>query len=429
MLKPAIFLDRDNTLIVNDGDLGDPDAVRLVQGAASAVASLCGLGYKIVVITNQGGVARGKYTEDDVQAVHDRIREQVVASANGARIDAFYYCPYHPDGTVEAYKREHPNRKPAPGMLLEAARTHKLDLGQSWTVGDQPRDVAAGKTAGTRTVLVRDPSVVDRAEGDPDVTADAPDADFTAESLIEAVRIIAQARKPEAGEALGRAQLVERKPPPPRREPPAKRQHKPPPPEEELADDDAEPPPGSKGAAGREFRPWNAPLPRQRERPRPPRKPRPAAADDDTAESAESAESAETAPAPSPPLPTPRSPKSERPPRQPAAEPPADIVRLDLPSDDGDEPPPTPPDPDEPQETDSRMLRLILKELRGQHEHRNEFTYLTIAAIVLQGLVGLLLIMALVVPGEGELGLFTRFLGCGILLQLTVIALMIFDRR
>ncbi|MEX2386618.1 MAG: HAD family hydrolase, partial [Phycisphaeraceae bacterium] len=142
-MKPAVFLDRDNTLIHNDGDLGDPALVRLIQGAGSAIASLCGLGYKIVVITNQGGVARGKYTEDDVRQVHDRLHELVVQAANGARIDAFYYCPYHPDGSVHRYKQEHPTRKPQPGMLLQAAEQMQLDLSQSWTIGDQLRDIEA----------------------------------------------------------------------------------------------------------------------------------------------------------------------------------------------------------------------------------------------------------------------------------------------
>ena len=204
-MPPAVFLDRDNTIIHNSGDLADPDRVRLVQGAAMAIASLCGLGYKIVIVTNQGGVARGKYSEEAVQATNERVREMVMAAATGARIDGFYYCPYHPEGTVEKYKREHEDRKPRPGMLLRAAKDLKIDLAQSWMVGDGLRDIEAGRAAGVRTVLVRDP----RLEHNP-IEYGAEDQtvrpEFEADTLIEAVRMIASARKPEAAEVLGREQ-------------------------------------------------------------------------------------------------------------------------------------------------------------------------------------------------------------------------------
>ena len=101
----CVFLDRDNTLIRNDGDLGDPERVELIQGAASAVASLRGLGYRVVVITNQGGIARGRYKEADVDAVHARLNDLIAHYANGARIDAFYFCPYHPEGISSSTAR------------------------------------------------------------------------------------------------------------------------------------------------------------------------------------------------------------------------------------------------------------------------------------------------------------------------------------
>src|SRR5690606_40470943 len=119
MSTAAVFLDRDNTIIHNDGDLGDPEQVFLIQGAASAIASLRGLNFKIIVVTNQGGVARGKYTEADVEKTNQRVAD-LVKAASGANIDRFYYCPYHPLGTVEQYKQEHEWRKPAPGMILQA---------------------------------------------------------------------------------------------------------------------------------------------------------------------------------------------------------------------------------------------------------------------------------------------------------------------
>jgi D,D-heptose 1,7-bisphosphate phosphatase len=198
-MNRAVFLDRDNTLIHNDGDLGDPTQVRLIQGAASALASLRGLGYRIIVVSNQGGVARGKFTEKDVDAVNRKVAD-LVKSTSGAVIDRFYYCPFHPQGTVAQYTREHPWRKPSPGMLMQAAEDLQIDLDASWMVGDQMRDVQAGRSAGTRTVLLRDDAASPAAATGTSTSGTAPGesggggADFVAQSLVEAARIIAQHR-------------------------------------------------------------------------------------------------------------------------------------------------------------------------------------------------------------------------------------------
>jgi D,D-heptose 1,7-bisphosphate phosphatase len=154
-VQPAVFLDRDNTLIQNDGDLGQPDQVRLVQGVASGLAQLRESGYHLVVVTNQAGVARGVFTEEDVDAVHQRIALMVdeQSQRNGV-IDRFYYCPYHPEGKLPEYRRDHLWRKPHPGMILQASQDMEIDLSRSWMVGDQERDIQAGKAAGCRTILV-----------------------------------------------------------------------------------------------------------------------------------------------------------------------------------------------------------------------------------------------------------------------------------
>ncbi len=183
----AIFLDRDNTIIENDGYLGDPNQVKLIKGAASAIASLRGLGYKIVVVTNQSGVARGLHSEADVEAVNNRVAELVKQTANGASIDAFYYCPYLPGASVAKYDQDHPSRKPKPGMLTQAAKDMKLDLSLCWMVGDADRDIEAGQAAGVRSILIGD------NVGDHQSTPE-----YTAESLIEAARIIATHLRPEA---------------------------------------------------------------------------------------------------------------------------------------------------------------------------------------------------------------------------------------
>lgn len=157
-LRPCVFLDRDNTMVANDGDLGDPAQVRLLPGVAWAVRALHEAGYAIVVVTNQGGVARGKYGERDVAAVHARMSELLAAESGlaprTALVDGWYHCPYHPEAKVERYRREHPWRKPAPGMLHAAAEDLRIDLGRSWMVGDQERDIAAGHAAGCRAILL-----------------------------------------------------------------------------------------------------------------------------------------------------------------------------------------------------------------------------------------------------------------------------------
>ena len=207
-MNAAVFLDRDNTLIHNDGDLGDPAQVKLIMGAASAIASLKGLNLKIIVVSNQGGVARGKYGEADVVAVNDRINELIRANS-GVAIDRFYFCPYHPEGIVERYRREHPWRKPRPGMLLQAAKDFQLDLKSCWMIGDQMRDVLAGYAAGAVPILIGDPGQPPAPmpavpPGTPDerwlqnatATVRVEDDFFIARNLIEAVRFIGQQRRP-----------------------------------------------------------------------------------------------------------------------------------------------------------------------------------------------------------------------------------------
>jgi D-glycero-D-manno-heptose 1,7-bisphosphate phosphatase len=159
-VETAVFLDRDNTLIANDGDLGDPGAVRLLDGVAGGLKTLREAGYRLIVVTNQGGVARGKFSEDDVDAVHQRIATLADETAGVPNlIDRFYYCPYHPQAVLEEYRRDHPWRKPHPGMLLQAARDLDLDLAECWLIGDRQRDVEAASAAGCPAVLVRRESV------------------------------------------------------------------------------------------------------------------------------------------------------------------------------------------------------------------------------------------------------------------------------
>lgn len=187
MSRPAVFFDRDNTLIVGNEYLGNPDEVRLVDGAADAVARVRAIGYATVVVSNQSGVARGYFTEDAVRAVNARMDELLRRDNAGAIIDLHEYCPYHPDGTVEAYRRDSDLRKPRPGMLIKAAESLDLDLKRSWMVGDAPRDIEAGAAVGCRTILI-----IDRTLAASPAAAEQQRAkpDFMVSSLREAIAVI-----------------------------------------------------------------------------------------------------------------------------------------------------------------------------------------------------------------------------------------------
>jgi D-glycero-D-manno-heptose 1,7-bisphosphate phosphatase len=156
MKRPAVFFDRDNTLIVNEGYLGDPSKVVLVDGAAEAVARVRSLGYAVVAFSNQSGVARGMFTEDDVHRVNARLDELLADAHPHAVIDRHEFCPFHPEGTVAEYSVESDLRKPKPGMILQAAEKLALDLSRSWVIGDAPRDIESGKAAGCRTIWYND---------------------------------------------------------------------------------------------------------------------------------------------------------------------------------------------------------------------------------------------------------------------------------
>jgi histidinol-phosphate phosphatase family protein len=137
----AAFLDRDGTLIEDLNYLGDPERVRLLDGAAAAVARLNCAGYVVVVISNQSGVGRGLFSQAEVDQVNQRTRELLLGADATARLHAIYYCPHAPDTGCSC-------RKPLPGLFLRAAAEHALDLEQSIAFGDAERDVQAARAAG-----------------------------------------------------------------------------------------------------------------------------------------------------------------------------------------------------------------------------------------------------------------------------------------
>lgn len=159
--RPAVFLDRDGTLIVDRHYLADPAGVELLPRAGEAVARLNAAGFFVVLATNQSGIARGYFSEAQYLAVHERLVADL--GTHGARLDAAYYAPSYED-TADPDA----DRKPGAGMFLRAARDHGLDLARSWWVGDRPRDVAAAGRFGARGLLVCGP------ETDPGAAAGMP---------------------------------------------------------------------------------------------------------------------------------------------------------------------------------------------------------------------------------------------------------------
>lgn len=151
--RKAVFLDRDGTLNEEVQYLHRPEDFAFIPGAAESVRRLREAGYLAIVVTNQSGVARGYFSEAAVLELHRHIQREL--SAAGTAIDAFYFCPHHPDAVKAEYRRNCDCRKGKPGMLLQAAQDHNLDLGASWMVGDKLADVEAALRAGCRPILVR----------------------------------------------------------------------------------------------------------------------------------------------------------------------------------------------------------------------------------------------------------------------------------
>jgi D-glycero-D-manno-heptose 1,7-bisphosphate phosphatase len=147
--RRAVFLDRDGTIIKEVGYLSDPAGVELLPGTAKALKKLRSAGFMLVVVTNQSGIARGYYKEDELEVIHRRLDE--LLKGQGAGIDAYYFCPHHPEhGEV----RDCACRKPKTGMAELAAKEHGIILGNSYFVGDKASDVELGINAGGRSVLV-----------------------------------------------------------------------------------------------------------------------------------------------------------------------------------------------------------------------------------------------------------------------------------
>jgi D,D-heptose 1,7-bisphosphate phosphatase len=149
--RPAAFLDRDGVINYDNGYVYRPDQVRWIPGTIDAVRRLNDLGYRVIVVTNQAGIAHGYFREEDVHKLHEWMQDEL--AVQGAYIDAFYHCPYHPDARVDRYRASHVDRKPGPGMILRAANDLPIDLSRSFLIGDKESDLEAARRAGLRGFL------------------------------------------------------------------------------------------------------------------------------------------------------------------------------------------------------------------------------------------------------------------------------------
>lgn len=169
----AVFLDRDGVLIRDTGYPDDPNEIEILPGVPEALQLLRQAGWRLVVVSNQSGIARGKFGLARLEEIHRRLAE--LLAREDAAFDALYFCPHHPDGPDPAFTADCDHRKPLPGMLLTAAQDLGLDLGASWMVGDKESDVEAAHAAGCRAILL--------GEGSTAADASAPD-------LLQAARVI-----------------------------------------------------------------------------------------------------------------------------------------------------------------------------------------------------------------------------------------------
>ncbi|MBW2649288.1 MAG: D-glycero-beta-D-manno-heptose 1,7-bisphosphate 7-phosphatase [Deltaproteobacteria bacterium] len=182
----AVFLDRDGTINEEMGYLDSLEKLRIFPATFDAVRMINEAGMKVVVVTNQSGVARGFFDEDFVNSVHARINE--ILREKGAFIDRFYYCPHHPTEGVGRYRISCDCRKPAPGMLIRASEELDIDLPSSYVVGDMEKDVEVANNVGARGILVR------TGYGKNVVTSDIKPA-FIAEDILAAAEWIMKDQK------------------------------------------------------------------------------------------------------------------------------------------------------------------------------------------------------------------------------------------
>jgi D-glycero-D-manno-heptose 1,7-bisphosphate phosphatase len=194
-MRPAVFLDRDGTMIHDVGYLSRREDVTWYPWTIDAIRLLNRAGFEVLVVTNQGGVGLGYYTEDFVRELHDDLNAEVTRA--GGAIAGWFYCPHHPRARIDALRRDCECRKPRPGMIHKALQTHDIDLSRSYVIGDKAIDLGLARAAGAQGILVR--TGYGQAEAGRHDGA-VPDAVFVAETLMDATAWILEqhARQAEA---------------------------------------------------------------------------------------------------------------------------------------------------------------------------------------------------------------------------------------
>lgn len=174
----VVFLDRDGTIIADRHSLHRIEEVDLLPGAVDGLRTLAGMGFALVVVSNQSGVARGTFSEDDVRTVHEYLR--TILAERGVHLHGLLYCPHHPEGSVAEYAIQCTCRKPGRGMADQAeAFLGLIDYKNSWSIGDKPTDVEFGNALGMKTVLLRSEYWT---------TPPTPAPDLIVNSLLEAAQ-------------------------------------------------------------------------------------------------------------------------------------------------------------------------------------------------------------------------------------------------
>lgn len=173
-MNRAIFLDRDGTINEDLGYTYKIEDLEFIDEAILGLQRMRHLNYKFIIVTNQAGIAKEKYSEEDYFKFRDEMHRRL--KENGIIIDAEYFCPHHPEGIIEQYKMDCNCRKPKTGMLEQAAKDFNLDLKKCWMIGDTSLDILTGKNAGCRTIQVL--TGKDKSE--------SLDADFLAYNLLHA---------------------------------------------------------------------------------------------------------------------------------------------------------------------------------------------------------------------------------------------------
>lgn len=181
-MEKVVFLDRDGTINIEKNYLHKIEDFEFIKDSDKAIKLLKDNGFKVVVVSNQAGIARGYYSEEDVEILHEYINN--ILGKQGARIDAFYYCPHHPEHGIGKYLCECKCRKPLTGMFEKAAEKINIDINKSWMVGDNKGDINAGINFGVKTILVA------TGYGEKIHNERAVKADYYVANLYEAAKLI-----------------------------------------------------------------------------------------------------------------------------------------------------------------------------------------------------------------------------------------------